>query len=56
MVVLLGVTLLPLQEVRPSADVLQALLGIPHGDDLQGLVGGQRVTLPAVFGSPWLVG
>lgn len=38
-VVLLGVTLLPLQEIGPSANILQALLGIPHRDYLQGLVG-----------------
>lgn len=41
-VVLLGVTLLPLQEIRPSANILQALLWIPHRDYLQGLMGDHR--------------
>lgn len=41
-VVLLGVALLPLQEIRPPAHILQALLGIPHGDHLQGLMGDDR--------------
>lgn len=37
-VMLLGVTLLPLLEVRPSTNILQTLLGIPHRDHLQGLM------------------
>lgn len=36
-VVLLGVTLLPLLEIRPTADVLQTLLRVPHRDQLLGL-------------------
>lgn len=44
-VVLLGVALLPLKEIRPPANVLQALLGIPYGDYLQRLVGDKESLL-----------
>lgn len=58
MVVLLGVALLPLQEVRPPTDVLQALLGVPHRDDLQGLIGDNqplsRLCLGILWNSPRL--
>lgn len=37
-VMLLCVTLLPLLEIRPSANVLQTLLGISHRDHLLGLM------------------
>lgn len=42
-VVLLGMALLPVQEIRPSANILQALLGVPHGDYLQGLRGDNSI-------------
>lgn len=36
-VVLLGVTLLPLLEIWPTTNVLQTLLGVPHRDQFLGL-------------------
>lgn len=40
-VVLLSVTLLPLLEIRPAANILQTLLGVPHRDHLLGLMEGK---------------
>ncbi len=44
-VVLLSVTLLPLLEIRPSTNVFQTLLGIPHRDQLLGLTEGHFCVL-----------